>query len=78
MQVLVPIATQLNNAVLGNIPVDQLIRWVHDPNENVWSILKFLIKYASSAPAITEALCQQYEPMTYILFKLVFIYYYCP
>lgn len=54
---------------MGNTPVNELVRWVHDEKQNVWSILKFLIKYASCAPAITETLRQQYEPMAFIVFK---------
>jgi hypothetical protein len=66
---LIPIASQLRNVALGSTPVEQLVSWVQDPEENVWSVLKFLIKYASFAPAITEALRLQYEPMAFIVFK---------
>lgn len=56
---------------MGQAPITEMVKWVHDENENVWSVLKFLIKYASCAPAITETLSQLYEPMAFIVFKYV-------
>ena len=68
-QVLIPIANALQTDVMGNTPINELVKWINDENENVWSVLKFLIKYASCAPAITENLRQQYEPMAFIVYK---------